>query len=176
MAPFEPALLDALEAVTHNGVNGVVWRQVLAPSSVTRPNQRGGRWNPPGTEALYCSLEASTAAAEIDNLLAAQPVPITRQRYTYSIEVQLSRVADLRGEFAYDYDIAEPAECARVGDAAAWLGLSGLIVPSVRADGTNMVIYVTNLASSDSIGVRDEFAYPPGPTNLDDTDALTFHP
>ena len=36
------------------------------------------RWNPSGVETLYCSIDPVTAAAEIDNLLAAQPVPIKR--------------------------------------------------------------------------------------------------
>ena len=53
-----------------------------------------GRWNLSGVETLYCSLDPLTAASEIDNLLAAQPVPIKRQRLTYPVGAQLSRVAD----------------------------------------------------------------------------------
>ena len=73
MATFDPHLLDALEASTLEAVRGMVWRQILEPTSVLRPNQRGARWNPPGTEALYCSLDPATAAAEIDHLFSVQP-------------------------------------------------------------------------------------------------------
>lgn len=79
-AVHPPALLDALEEAEIGCLRGSVWRQVLAPTNVLRANIRGARWNLPNTEALYCSLDPSTAAAEIDNLLMAQPVPITRQR------------------------------------------------------------------------------------------------
>mgnify|MGYP000970658678 CR=1 FL=1 len=99
MTPFDPALLDALEgSEVATAVAGTVWRQILEPTSVMRPNQRGARWNPAGTEALYCSLDPDAAAAEIDNLVNSQPVPITRQRLTYAVDVRLGRVADLRPE------------------------------------------------------------------------------
>lgn len=179
MTTFDPDLLDALEAATHTQATGTVWRQVLAPSSVTRSNLRGGRWNPPNTEALYCSLDAATAAAEIDNLLAAQPVPITRQRYMYSLDIELGRVADLRTQhanerFAYQYDIANSDDCNRIGAACAWLELSGLVVPSMRGDGANLVIYVDNLGVDEHFTVRDEFAYPPGPPVSDIGDRLAL--
>lgn len=85
MATFDPHLLDALEASTVDTVHGMVWRQILEPTSVLRPNQRGARWNPSGTEALYCSLDPATAAAEIDHLVSVQPVPITRPKATVPV-------------------------------------------------------------------------------------------
>lgn len=115
------------------------------PSSVVRANLRGARWNPPGVEALYCSLDPGTAAAEIDNLLAAQPVPITRQRLTYPLRVRLTRIVDLRPHpfasgFDYEHDVTNTVQCRTIGAAAAWLGAGGIIVPSVRAGGDNLVI------------------------------------
>lgn len=174
MATFDPLLLDALEASTVENVHGTVWRQILEPTSVLRPNQRGARWNPPGTEALYCSLDPGTAAAEVDHLISVQPVPITRQRTTHPIDVAVSRVVDLRPtswaaafEHAYDPSIVE--HCQAIGAAASWLGCGGLLVPSQRTAGDNLVIYVANLDIDDSVDAGSEsYEHPPGPpTDLD---------
>lgn len=137
MATFDPRLLDALESSTVETVRGVVWRQILEPTAVLRPNQRGARWNRPGTEALYCSLDPATAAAEIDHLISVQPVPITRQRLTYAIEVTISTIVDLRpdalgDQFDYVHDAGDVDGCQTIGAAAAWLGCGGL---SFRARG-----------------------------------------
>lgn len=169
MLPFSPDLLDALEASEVEQVGGTVWRQILLPTSVMRPNQRGGRWNPPGIEALYCSLDPDTAAAEIDYLMSRQPVPITRQRVTYSLKTTISRVADLRPEpwaeqFDYAYDPAKSEECVLIGAAAAWLGFGGLIVRSQRSPGDNLAIFVANLDVDDIVEASSSgFDYPPGP-------------
>jgi len=168
MSPFDPELLDALEASTVDRIVGTAWRQVFAPTSVTRANLRGGRWNPLGAETLYCSLTPETAAAEIDALLAAQPVPIRRQRLTYVVDVELSRVADLRADpwgstFCYEYDVLDTPSCQLIGAAAAWLGLGGLVVPSVRTAGDNLVVFVANQGPDDGLEPGQAFDYPPGP-------------
>jgi hypothetical protein len=165
---FDPRLLDALEASEVKRVAGTVWRQILEPTSVMRPNQRGARWNPAGTEALYCSLDPGTAAAEIDHLLSVQPVPLTRQRLTHSINVTISVVVDLRPTpwsqpFAYSYDETDIEECRSIGNAASWLGCGGLIAASQRASGDNLVIFVANLDIDDSVDPGAAYSYPPGP-------------
>lgn len=171
MTTFDPHLLDALEAGTVETVQGTVWRQILEPTSVLRPNQRGARWNPAGTEALYCSLDPGTTAAEIDHLISVQPVPITRQRTTHSIDVVISRVVDLRpipwaDVFDHAYDPSAVDHCQGIGAAASWLGCGALLVPSRRTDGHNLVIFVANLDIDDSVEVgSDAYGYPPGPPN-----------
>lgn len=167
--PFDPSLLDALEASAVARVEGVVWRQILDPTSVMRPNQRGARWNRPGTEALYCSLTPETAAAEIDHLIATQPVPITRQRRTFGVDVRLSRVIDIRPEpwaepFVHPYDSGNIDQCQAIGAAVAWLECGGLIVPSLRHEGDNLVIFVANLDYDDSLEPEPGgHPHPPGP-------------
>jgi RES domain-containing protein len=165
---FDPDLLDALEACVVDRIEGTAWRQVLAPTSVLRANLRGARWNPPGTETLYCSLDPETAAAEIDALLAAQPIPITRTRFTYPIQVELSKVADLRTSpwgttFDHDYDTEDASACQLIGAAASWLAISGLLVPSLRSHGDNLVIFVSNQGTDDSLDPGAAFDFPPGP-------------
>jgi len=166
--PFDPELLDALESSLVERIHGIVWRQVLHPTSVLRANFRGGRWNTSGIETLYCSLDPATASAEIDALLAAQPIIITRQRFTYPVEVELSRVADIRptpfgGPFDFDFDINSADACRRIGAAASWLGLAGLLVPSVRSTGDNLIVFVTNQSPDDFLEPGEGMPYPPAP-------------
>jgi RES domain-containing protein len=169
MAPFDPDLLDALESSEVEVVSGTVWRQVLLPTSVTRSNLRGARWNPPGIEALYCSLDPATAAAEIDHLISKNPIPITRTRVTYALDVRVSRVADLRPHawstpFGHPYDPTKSDECQVIGGAAAWLGCGALLAPSQRHSGDNLVIFVANLDLDDSVDPQEPgFDHPPGP-------------
>ncbi len=168
MPTYDPDLLDALEGCAVERVAGTVWRQVLAPSSVTRSNLRGGRWNPSGVETVYCSLDPLTAASEIDNLLAAQPVPIKRQRLTYPLTAQLSHVADLRPQpwgsaFLYEFDLEDAEQCQMIGAAASWLELGALVVPSLRSPGDNLAILVANLAAGDFFEPDGSYDYPPGP-------------
>lgn len=150
-------------------LSGTVWREILLPTSIMRPNQRGGRWNPLGVETLYCSLDSGTASAEIDHLLSRQSVVITRQRTVYAVKVSLSRAADLRPHpwsqpFVYPYNRQEIADCQEIGAAAAWLGLSCLLVPSQRAPGDNLVIFVANLDIDDILEpVEPGYINPPGP-------------
>lgn len=179
---YPPGLLDALENVEVAAVDGVVWRQILLPTAVLRANIRGGRWNPHGVEALYSSVDPAAAAAEIDNLIAQQPVPITRPRTTYDLTVHISQVGDLRPAptgpgLAWDYGPTETSDCQQIGAAAAWLGFGGLLVPSVRHNTTNLVIFMTNLAADDhiDIGHDDGFPHPPGPPPELEAATLTLH-
>ena len=38
----------------------------------------------------------------------------------------------------------DPGACQRIGGAVAWLEHDGLLVPSARCNGTNLVIYPTS--------------------------------
>lgn len=133
-----------------------------------RPNQRGARWNPQDTEALYCSLDSLTASAEIDYLVSLQSVPITKPRVTHELAVGLKRVADLSTDAALEtvrlsIDLINTSgidECRRIGAACAWLGFDGLLVPSARSDGTNLVVFVTNLDPDSTVEVVVEVLPP----------------
>jgi RES domain-containing protein len=159
--PFDPELLDAIEELGTKPWNGVVWRQVFEGTPPTRPNQRGGRWNPPDVEALYCSLDAETAAAEIDHLISVQPVPIRKPRVTFELEVTLSRIVDLSDESNLDR-VGAPIgtirsngvdECQLVGAAIAWLGYEAVLVPSARSNTLNLVVFVNNVEPDNSVDV-----------------------
>lgn len=159
--PFDPKLLDTLEELGTRPWNGVAWRQVFEGTPPTRPNQRGGRWNPLGVEALYCSLDADTAAAEIDYLISVQSVPIRKPRVTFKLEVSLSRLVDLSKESDLEL-VGAPIttirsngidECRLVGAAIAWLGYEGVLVPSARSNTSNLVVFLNNLEPDNSVDI-----------------------
>lgn len=149
---FDPALLDLLEGSAIDApFSASFWRQVLGDTDPLTPNVRGARWNPPDVEALYCASSEAGVKAEIDHLISCQPVAITRVRKTYPLRVRLDRVIDLRTNLAstglktLSDDLGSIRECQRVGAAAAWLEFEGLLVPSLRTQAVNLVIFTSCL-------------------------------
>lgn len=159
---FDPALLDALEDLVHPW-SGTVWRQVFAGSAPLRPNLRGARWNPPDVEALYCSLDAKGAAAELDHIAERQPIPIRKLRLTIELDVSLQRVVHLTdlellagiGFSKTELTGSDLATPQHVGHAVAWLGCGGLLVPSIRHPARNLVVYVNNMVPDDRLDPID---------------------
>lgn len=157
---FDPRFLDFLEGRVREQWPREVWRIVLGTTDPLRPNERGARWNPPGVEALYCSLELETARAEIDNLIARQSIPIRRRREV-RLKVDLRGVVDLSdptgieefGVMEPDISGGEHTGTQMVGRAVAWLGYGGLLVRSVRYDGTNLVVFTNRMDPGDSVEV-----------------------
>lgn len=68
----DPALLDELEQLVTEPFFGRAWRHMFNGLDPQLPNTRGARWNPPGTAAVYLSLERATAIAEADHSLNSQ--------------------------------------------------------------------------------------------------------
>jgi RES domain-containing protein len=159
---FAPGLLDFLESRAIGKWSGSVWREVLGDADPLRPNLRGARWNPPGVEALYCSLDGSTAAAEVDHLVSLQSVPVRRRRQI-RIEVELTRVVDLAElsplvTFGIEsaHLLGPNVDAPRmIGHAISWLGCAGLIVPSARHPGNNLVIYTNQMAPTDRVDIAN---------------------
>lgn len=173
--PFGLELLDAIEGADIGPWQGTAWRQVFEGTPPLRPNQRGARWNPQDTEALYCALDPLTASAEIEYLVSRQSVPITRPRVTYELSVGLERVADLSTDAALQMvGLSIDAirangtdECRQIGSACAWLGFDGLLVPSARNDGTNLVVFVTNLGPDNAVEIVAQDPSMPSASNQD---------
>ena len=162
MQTFDPDLLDFLESRVVPEWQHTVWREVLGHSTPLHPNQRGARWNPPGVEALYCSLAAATASAEVDFLISLQSVPI-RKRRLVSLLVEITRVVDLTDTSPLvSFGIDRPDlwgdnhDAPRlIGSAVSWLSCAGLLVPSARHEGTNLVIYTNQMAATDRVALVD---------------------
>lgn len=155
----DPDLLDVLEELIEPW-SGYAWRQMIGDLDPTRPNVRGARWNPAGVEALYFALTSEGAEAELAKVIERQSRPVRRPLNTYRFDVALSRAADLTGDALADVGVSTDAliserwdSPSRVGAAAAWLGITGLLVPSARHGAANLVVFVNNLRPDDVLEI-----------------------
>jgi RES domain-containing protein len=161
MATYDPTLLDALEGLPAAAWQGRVWRHMFNDYTPDRVNTSGARWNPPGVGAIYTALERSTALAEGQHAIDVQPRRTYAKRVMYEVQVAVADVVDLTTAAALaavgltpdDLQADVPNACQRVGGAAAWLERDGLLVPSARADGANLVILVGTLGLEDDLEV-----------------------
>ena len=159
----DPTILATLAALDAGPWSGQVWRYTFADSPPDKRNVRGASWNPPGVEALYTSLDEATALAEADHLIAVQPLRPRATRTLHRLEIALMSVVDLAessllellgvDEEALASD--DHAACQAVGAAAAFLHLDGIIVPSARSPGHNIVILFAGTDSVPDIRVID---------------------
>lgn len=148
MAIYDPALLDAIEQLPAPDWRGRAWRHMFNDYPPERSNTSGARWNPPGVEAIYTALDRDTAVAEGQHAIDVQPRRIFRRRVLYELEIDVMGVVDLTTTEALTSvgltlaNIADDshAACQQVGGAIAWLHRGGILVPSARNDGTNLVI------------------------------------
>ena len=150
MATYDPVLLDALEALPATDWRGQVWRHMFNDYPPDRVNAAGARWNPPGVGAIYTALERNTALAEGQHAVDVQPRRTYARRVLYQVEVAVTGLVDPTAPGALtavglrpdDLAADDHTACQRVGGAAAWLERGGLLVPSARAPGANLVILV----------------------------------
>jgi RES domain-containing protein len=179
MATFQPdrAVLEALAGLPSVPWAGTVWRHTFADNPPDKANGRGARWNPPGTDALYVSLDRDTAVAEADHQIAMQPVRPRAKRTIHQLGINLSNVLDLSDpnllkRLGIDREALASLDfeaCQKVGGAAARLGHDGILVPSARHSGTNLVVFVANQqADSDIRAVSSELIDSGGRTDPDD--------
>jgi RES domain-containing protein len=126
----------------------------------------GGRFNRPGTEALYLSVEPETALAEY-----RQGATITPPATLVAYAVDVDSVIDFSGGYvpATWPDEWADADCDwkyiarierrdpptwRIGDALIRDAMKGLLFPSYRRPGgTNLVLFSANLTENDRVAV-----------------------
>jgi RES domain-containing protein len=150
MPTYDPAFLDRIESLPTREWQGHVWRHMFNEYAPERINTSGARWNPPGVGAIYAALEREIAIAEGDHMIEIQPRRIFRRRVLYELAVDMRRVVDLThpdalaiaGLTIADIAADDFTACQRVGGAAAFLGSDGLLVPSARRAGDNLVILI----------------------------------
>lgn len=156
-------LVDRLREIACGPWRGQVYRHMFAAYPPDRENTSGARWNPVGVGAIYTSLERATSMAEAEYHLSLQPVRPRVRRAIYVIRVALGNVtrltleeldrlgltSDMLGSF-------DMGPCQAIGGAIANLGRDGMIVPSVRARGTNLVIYPANRSAEFTFEIIDE--------------------
>lgn len=163
----DPGILDALSAIEPVSLEATVYRAVFQGRDPTVGSLAGGRWSPPQTfEALYTSLDAECAIAEVRYHLERQPIFPTRPVELHTLSVVTERTLDVSTDKACQtlgLDEAaltslDYAACQEVGHAAEFLGFDSLKARSARCDYDNMVIIVchlTNVIESTSCEVVD---------------------
>jgi RES domain-containing protein len=142
-------LLRVLEALEAQTWEGFVWRHMFGENHPSRANQLGARWNPPGVPAIYCSLDRATALAEGDYVVSVQPLRPTVKRIIYKLHVRLENVLDLSSSAALldlgiskgEISNANHVACQRIGGSVEWLQHDGMLVPSARSSGHNLVVF-----------------------------------
>ncbi len=133
------------------------YRVVFQGRDPTVGSLAGGRWSPPQTfEALYTSLDAECAIAEVLFHLERQPIFPTRTVEIHTLGIVTERTIDISTESACDaLNLDDSAlisldyrVCQDVGHAAEFLGFDSLRVRSARCDSDNIVIIVGHLTKA----------------------------
>lgn len=115
-------------------------------------------------EAVYTSLKRETALAEGEYQISLQPLRPRARRTIFALRVKLQNALEIEnfhqleklGVSERDFEGFDMSACQRIGWAVAWLGHDGLIVPSARADGQNLVIFPSRLSSEGALEVVEE--------------------
>jgi len=150
-------LLDAVAVLPTTEFKGEAWRHMFGDNPPELANTGGARWNPAGVDAIYASLERETAIAEGDFRVQLEPIRPRARRTVYRLNVHLTAVVDLTSPDARrrlglsDADLADLTltKTAAVGGAVEWLGYDGILVPSIRADGVNLVVFPNRMEERD---------------------------
>jgi hypothetical protein len=158
------AILDALEALDPETFAGDVWRITRKGREALRGSNAHGRWSPSGEfEVLDTSLTRDGALAEIGYRLSLEPVRPSRlkhQLHTIAAKTErtlrfadVARLGPLGVEVAkyatFDYGATQA-----IAAAAHFLEFDGLIVPSARAPGANLVVFLDRLAAGGRLEVK----------------------
>ena len=143
-------------------------RWAFRPTSGAGAAKTGGRFNRPGTDALYLSRDIATATAEYqqDGLLMP-PGTLVAYRIALSCIADFSAgyVREQWDELWVDWncdwrrslfnDGIEPP-CWLLADLALERGVKGILFPSTKnAPSANLVIYTLQLDAEDELAVYD---------------------
>ncbi|HEY5552425.1 MAG TPA: RES family NAD+ phosphorylase [Opitutaceae bacterium] len=160
------AILDALEALTPEPLATTTWRIVRKGRDPLRGSAAFGRWTPIGEfEVLYTSLARDGALAEVGYRLGLEPVWPTRiQHRLHEIAVRTARtlrLADLAalaplGVDVNRYESFDYSATRAIAAAAHFLEFDGLIVPSARYQGSNLVLFTDRVPAAGLKVLRGE--------------------
>lgn len=168
----DPDLVDALAEWATTRFSGEVYRITREDRDPIRPGRPGGRWDDGGIDVLYTSLSLEGATAEMAYHAArGQPVIPSKPVYrAYRLSVEAEAVLDLSytgdllllgldmsryGLMSYEGKEGEYPRSQDIGAIAAFLGCSGLLVPSARWNAINLVL-MFNAEASPSVTVVED--------------------
>lgn len=158
----DPDLLDLVDSRPRVTYKGTIWRVVRDGRDPMQFSRAGGRWNIDETDALYTSLDANGAVAEIHfRWWHVEPVPPSRvQAKLHELTIEVSDVIrfdsisdlELLGINTNEYGTFNYERTREIGDAARFLGVKALITPSARWPCLNLVVY--DLENLDDLKLR----------------------
>lgn len=166
----DPDLLDLLDAVPARRFDAIVWRVFWAGADALAGGTHGGRWSPSGFEVLYTSLTEDAAISEIYYHLSRAPVRSSSHKRIAQIQAACRRVVrfdslDDLAPLGVDADrflrgddgLGDMDRTREIGAAARFLDIQGMIVPSARSMGLNLVIFPDRLEARDSLSISQTF-------------------
>ena len=160
---YDRTLVETLESLGSSVWQGFIYRHMFAEYDPLLENRRGARWNPPEVPAIYACLERDTVVAEAEYQIKLQSFMPRARRTIYTMSATLRSVVNLcepgaLGQVGLDLQSLADVDwsrCQLVGGAAEWLGHDGLLVPSARAKGTNLVIFPNRRNPADELEIVD---------------------
>ncbi|MBY6242794.1 RES family NAD+ phosphorylase [Methylosinus sp. Sm6] len=147
-------LLDAIDAFPRDPFEGRTWRVAPAGRDPTLGGPSQSRWCNGAFDVLYTSLERDGAISEVHALLSLQPVfPSKPAWFCFELAVRSTktlRLADLStlqtlGVEAADYPRRNYERTQSIADAAFFLGFDGVVTPSARWPGANLILFTSRL-------------------------------
>jgi len=165
-------LLDAIEALPHDGFSGTAWRVVREGRDPTACARSGGRWDDGTFDVLYTSLAADGAIGEMYfHASRGQPVMPSRVRYhLHELRVKIESCVRLVpievlaslgynigafGQMAYAEREQEYPRTQDIAEAAHFHGRQGLLVPSARSEHCNLILLCEQAVPEAVQRVRD---------------------
>ena len=155
MLERDSELLRRLEAFARMPFEGTVFRVVWANNSpIQGSSSAHGRWNSPsgGFEVLNTSLTSECSAAEFEAFWSLFEQRPDRLALNWAVKVRLDHVVELDfeqleelGVRRSEYGRRNYSRTQEVSYGLNYLRCDGLIVPSARYEGRNLVVYVQNL-------------------------------
>lgn len=156
-------LLDVLQAIEPQPLNGPVWRATWATRDPLIGGTLGGRWHPPESfEALYTSQEADGALEEMYFHLSRAPVFASSSLRLYRLRVETKRtlwLTDMKelirlGLDESSYASLDHGRCREIGAAAHFLEFDSLLVPSARWPCLNLILFPDRLTTEAALTVE----------------------
>lgn len=152
------ALLDALERLERRPFSGTVWRSVREGRKPMACWRVGGRWDDRSFDVLYTSKTKDGAVEERRfHLFRGQPFPPSKVRYElFELHVQLTSVISFNdqdalrsigmdtsgyGAASYTDKELEYPRSQNIAEACFFLGADGILAPSARYDGLNLIVF-----------------------------------
>lgn len=155
--PRDIELLDALDGHEGIQITAPAWRAVRTGRDPLVGHPSWGRWDPGTFDVIYTSLQREGALAELYFHLSRQPVFPTKTFSVYELRVASQntlRFLDLQelgrlGVEESQYSSILYERTRSIGDAAYFLGFDGIVAPSARWNGSNMVIFTDKVNPGD---------------------------